>query len=296
MKKKAKQKKEGFWFDKVKLFTYKWPSVLHTFVKAKRIAKKNKRQPGTFSEEYRYEWTKKRVLKALPLFNVDVQVGGIENWLDRGVVLMPNHQSFFDVLALIAINDFSIQQPLAFIAKKELWESKKLSRFMSLIDTVPLDRNSPRSALEAFKESRDLIVDYKRSLVLFPEGTRETSNQVQEFLPAAMKLPQMANAPIIPVSFINSYEVFEETRSPKKRVIVKVVFGKPILPSKHLQMKTDTLASLVQKEVQKGIDLNIDRELTPLMDLINPKKAAKKKAKAASKNQKKKKKSLFKIV
>jgi len=63
---------------------------------------------------------KKRVLKLLPLLDVDLEVGGIENWIDKGVVLMPNHQSYFDILALIAINDFSRQQPLAFIAKEEL--------------------------------------------------------------------------------------------------------------------------------------------------------------------------------
>jgi 1-acyl-sn-glycerol-3-phosphate acyltransferase len=58
--------------------------------------------------------------KMLPVLHLDIQVGGIENWLDRGIVLMPNHESNFDVIALIAINDFAKQQPLAFVAKEEL--------------------------------------------------------------------------------------------------------------------------------------------------------------------------------
>jgi len=94
--------------------------ALHIYHKAKKINKKNKKDPLAYSEQYRYDWLSKQVQKALPLFGVEIQVTGIENWLDRGVVLMPNHESNFDAIALLAINDFSKQQPVAFIAKKEL--------------------------------------------------------------------------------------------------------------------------------------------------------------------------------
>jgi hypothetical protein len=155
---------------------------------------------------------------------------------------------------------------------------------MNLVDTIPLDRQSPRSALEAFKKAKDLIVDYRRSVVLFPEGTRgHEGNKVQTFLPAAMKLPQMANAPIIPVSFIDTYKVLDKNERKAhggKKLVVKVIFGKPIMPSKHLQLRTDLLAALVQKEVQRGIDENINQELTPLEELFNTKKAEKRAAKA----------------
>jgi len=292
MSKAKKTKSPKLRYNKAKM-AYLWPSVLYTFSKAKKIVKKNKKEPGTYDEEYRYEWVKKRVLKLLPLLDVNLEVGGIENWIDKGIVLMPNHQSYFDILALIAINDFSQQQPLAFIAKEELWHDKKISRFMSLIDTIPLDRQNPRSALAAFKEAKDLIVDYKRSMVLFPEGTRHEGNDVQAFLPAAMKLPQMANAPIVPVSFINSYAVFDPKR--KEKVTVKVVFGKPIMPAKHLQTRTDALAKLVQNKVQAGIDENLNQPLTPLKDLLKPKQAAKRAEKEKAKKRNKKE-SIFKIV
>ncbi|SYV96188.1 1-acylglycerol-3-phosphate O-acyltransferases, partial [Mycoplasma putrefaciens] len=37
------------------------------------------------------------------------------------MVLAANHQSNLDPVVLLAINDFSKQQPVAFIAKQELW-------------------------------------------------------------------------------------------------------------------------------------------------------------------------------
>ncbi len=286
--------REKFYFDKKKML-YLWPLALHIYHKAKKINKKNKKDPLAYSEQYRYDWLSKQVQKALPLFGVEIQVGGIENWLDRGIVLMPNHESNFDAIALIAINDFSKQQPVAFIAKKELWSDKRASRFLNLIDTIPLDRQSPRSALTAFREAKDLIVDYKRSLVLFPSGTRSGSNEVGEMQPAAFKLPQMANAPIIPVTIINSYQVFEYPRK-NKHVVVKVVFGKPIYAKKHLAASTTDLATLVKNQIENNRDKYIDQELTPLKQLRMSEKKLAKQKKKKHKTKKRKFRDFFKII
>ena len=286
--------REKFYFDKKKML-YLWPLALHIYHKAKKINKKNKKDPLAYSEQYRYDWLSKQVQKALPLFGVEIQVGGIENWLDRGIVLMPNHESNFDAIALIAINDFSKQQPVAFIAKKELWSDKRASRFLNLIDTIPLDRQSPRSALAAFREAKDLIVDYKRSLVLFPSGTRSGSNEVGEMQPAAFKLPQMANAPLIPVTIINSYQVFEYPRK-NKHVVVKVIFGKPIYGKKHLAASTTDLATLVKNQIENNRDKYIDQELTPLKELRMSEKKLAKQKKKKHKTKKKKFRDFFKII
>ncbi|WP_035358815.1 lysophospholipid acyltransferase family protein [[Acholeplasma] multilocale] len=281
--------------------TYMWVPLLHIKRKAKKIVKKNRNDPNTYSEEYRYEWLKKAVNKMLYTLNVDIKVEGLENWLDRGIILAPNHQSNIDPLILLAINDFSKQQPLAFIAKQELWEDKTFGNFVRLIDAIPLDRKSPRSALEAFKEGKDLVVDYRRSLAIFPEGTRSGSQEIGEFQPASMKVAQMANAPVVPVTIINSHQVFAQDRP--KRVEVKVVFGKPIMPIKHISLKTEDLTKNVRKEVVANMTEWENKEMKYELKKLTKKdiKDLEREVKAAEKNAKKgkKKKSfkdLFKIV
>lgn len=292
--KKSEKPKDKLYLDPWKML-YMWPAVLNIKRKAKKISKKNQKEPNTYSEEYCYNWVKKAVNRMINVMNVDVKVEGIENWIDKGVVLTPNHQSNFDPALLIAINDFEKQQPVAFIAKQELWYDKFFSRFMDLIDTIPLDRDSPRSALEAFKEGRELVVDYKRSLVIFPEGTRSGSDKIQEFQPASLKVAQMANAPVIPVAIIGSHLIFSPNRP--KRVEVKVIFGKPILPARHISLKTADLTRNVQREVEKMMKEWKDKE--PTYELRRLKKK-KEKTEAPKKEVKKKKKKsfkdLFKIV
>ncbi|QGS52125.1 lysophospholipid acyltransferase family protein [Spiroplasma tabanidicola] len=226
--------------------------------KAKKISKRIKTDPNSYSEEYRYNWFKKKISKVLRIPNIEMHVWGIENWLDKGVVLAPNHQSNLDPLMLIVINDFQKQQPISFVAKIETWSTKSIKHFMNLIDNVPLDRKNPRSALNAMKEAKELINEYKRSVVIFPEGTRSQGPEMNEFHGASMKVAQMAYAPIIPVSIVDSYKVYQKR---KGIMPVKIVFGKPMMPNKFIATKTSVLTETVKREIQKNIDKYKDVDL-----------------------------------
>ncbi|WP_339022347.1 lysophospholipid acyltransferase family protein [Spiroplasma endosymbiont of Crioceris asparagi] len=220
--------------------------------KAKKINRKMKQDAGYYSEQYRYTWLRKKAIKMLKIVKVKANVINVENWLDRGCILAGNHQSNVDPLLIYAINDFQKQQPVAFIAKKELWDSSLSARFVNIIDVVPLDRENPRSALAAVKEAKELITKYKRSFTIFPEGTRSKSQEMIPFLDASLKIAQMAYAPIIPFAIIDSYKTTMKKRP--KKITVTVVFGKPIMPDTFMHIKAEKLASNVQKEVQKLIN------------------------------------------
>ncbi|ATZ21632.1 lysophospholipid acyltransferase family protein [Mesoplasma tabanidae] len=299
-KQKPKKKKEKLKLNFWKM-TYMWFPMWNMMRKAKKINKKNLKSPGYFSEEYCYNFVKKAAKRILYVSDITVKCEGIENWLDRGVILAPNHQSNFDPVALVALNNFYLQQPLAFIAKKELWEDKKFGRFVRLMDCIPLDRKNPRSALEAFKEGKELVVDFRRSLAIFPEGTRSHSQEVGEFQPAALKVAQMANAPVVPITIINSYQVFSKDRP--KHIEIKVVFGKPIMPLKHISLKTEDLTKNTRKIIVENMEKWADKEMLLDHKLINKinlknredfKKTGKSKPKKAK--DKKKFKDIFKVV
>ncbi|QBQ07919.1 1-acyl-sn-glycerol-3-phosphate acyltransferase [Spiroplasma gladiatoris] len=233
-------------------------SLWRMISKAKKMTKRIKSDPNSYSEEYRYNWMRKKIAKILKIPNIEMHVWGIENWLDKGVVIVPNHQSNLDPLMLIVLNDFSKQQPVSFIAKQESWKTKAVKHFMNLTDNVPIDRKSPRSALAAMKEAKELINEYKRAIVIFPEGTRSQGPVMNEFQSASMKLAQMAYAPIIPVSIIDSYKVYEKR---KGRLPIKIIFGKPMLPNKFISAKTNILTETVKREIQKNIDKYKDVDL-----------------------------------
>ncbi|WP_342268575.1 lysophospholipid acyltransferase family protein [Spiroplasma endosymbiont of Aspidapion aeneum] len=252
LSKELVNEKVSFEDKKEKIYISKWKVAFHWWFfyrlmrKSKKMMNYLKKDPNHYNEQYRYTWLKKKTHKVLKIAKIKISVFGIENWLDEGLVLVPNHKSNFDPVILFAINDFAKHQPIAFIAKEEIFSSK-FGRFASIIDSIPLERGNPRSAHEAFNEAKSLIVNYKRAMTIFPEGTRHIDDKIYDFLPTALKLPQMANVPVVPVSIIDTIKLQEKTKMIRE---VKVVFAKPILKEKAIVMKPDVLSKIVERTVR----------------------------------------------
>ena len=234
-------------------FPYFWRML----TKAKSMTKKLFEDPEIVNEEYRYNWVKKRAKYILWLHNVKVVAHGYKNWLPHGCLIVSNHQSNLDPIIFIHLNDFSINSPVAFIAKKELLKDKKMIKFLYLIDVLFLDRKNPRQSLEVLKNASDLI-RVPRSLVLFPEGTRSQSATIGEFKSGLLSIAQKSHRPIIPVTIINSYK-FDKKKA--KKLYIHVFFNKPIKPinliNKSREIVSNNIKSTLQEQISKNQNISL---------------------------------------
>ncbi len=229
-----------------------FPYYLKSLRKSAKWFNRMIKDPNSVSEDRRYKWVQKKAKYIMWLHNIKVKVIGYENWLDGSVVLAPNHQSNMDGAVIFSLNDFSKTAPCAFVAKAELQDSKKLNRFLSLIDVVFIERDNLRQTINALKEANDLI-KVPRSMVIFPEGTRNPdSKNLLEFKDGAFKIPQKAYVPIVPVTISGSHEAFTGSRTKKKNIYV--IFHKPIMPEKFIHNKTKDLSNVVKRIIQDGLD------------------------------------------
>lgn len=234
-----------------------WPYLLQTYTKSCAMTKKVLKDPSLVSEAKRYIWLKKRVRYIKWLYNVKLTVHNLDLWPKRkGCVMVANHQSNFDPLLVLSVNDFSLHAPLGFIAKEELKKSRLARRFIFLIDVLFIDRNSPRTAVAAFQEAKELI-RIPRTMMIFPEGTRSHGQEMGEFKPGALKMAYQAYVPIFPVSIINSYQIFDKKH--KGKVHVQLVFNKPIEPSQFIHLPTDVLTKKIFNTIKNGI-LSYDKQ------------------------------------
>lgn len=229
------------------------PYLLHIYLKLGSMTRKVLKDPTLVSEGKRYIWLKKKTKYFKWLYDVKVVSHNIENWpKHKGCLLVANHQSNFDFIILLSLNDYSSFAPLGFIAKEELKQNKLARRFIFLIDVLFINRKDPRSAIETFKEAKDLIRNPGRTMVIFPEGTRSHKQDMQDFKPGALKLAYQAYVPILPVSIINSYQIFNKKFKHKK--IIHVVFHKTLEPQQFIHISSATLAKQVESTIKKGIE------------------------------------------
>lgn len=132
----------------------------------------------------------------------DVVVTGEEHLPDGPVIVMSNHLSNFDILALQGY----FPRPLSWIAKKELFSVPIFGPSMRRGGYIPLDRGDGRKALKSIDEAAALIRNGK-SVIIFPEGTRSRDGQMIPFKRGGFLLAARAGVPVVPVAIVGSFEI-----------------------------------------------------------------------------------------
>ena len=184
--------------------------------------------------------------------NLDFQVYGKELLpKEDGYILYGNHQGFFDAVALLAACD----KPISAVFKKELAGIPFLDQVIACTDSYKMDREDVRQSLEVILQVAKDVVEKKKNVVIFPEGTRsKNGNKMGEFHAGSFKAVQRAKCPLVPFVFINSSRVLEDKSI--KPMTVQLHFLEPIPYEEYKAYKTPELAALVKERIQKVIDAN----------------------------------------
>ena len=136
---------------------------------------------------------------------VRLTVHGLEHLHPSGVqIIAANHQSYFDIWALIA----GLPASVRFIAKRELGNIPMLSVGMRSAGHVLIDRDHPRSARATLREAGGRMRAEQLTLVLFPEGTRSRDGRLGRFRRGAFALALETGAPLVPVALDGGRHVY----------------------------------------------------------------------------------------
>lgn len=145
--------------------------------------------------------------------------------MDGPFVMVCNHQSYFDVCALLSI--VGTKRRFGVIAKKEVKKVGPLAKWMKGIGCVFIDREHPREAIKAIDESIK-VLEGGTPMAFFPEGTRSKSSEVGPFKTGVFKIVQAVKPIVIPISIEGTYLAMEANGNKIKPAKCKVVIGEPI--------------------------------------------------------------------
>ena len=130
--------------------------------------------------------------------------------LPNGVplIIVANHQSLYDIIPIIW---FMRKWHPKFISKKELGKGiPSVSYNLRHGGSVLIDRKDAKQALSEIKVMAEYIEKYKRSTVIFPEGTRSKNGIPKKFSESGLKIlcKYAPSAYIVPISINNSWKMF----------------------------------------------------------------------------------------
>ena len=166
-----------------------------------------KKQEGKLTAEEAYAKVQKYYMKfgkgCFKLANVKVEVTDLENVpQDEAVLFVANHQSYFDVPAIM----YTIPKPMGFVAKEELGKIPFFKQWIISTGTVLIARGETRKALEAIINAAKILKS-GQSITIFPEGTRSADGKLLEFKPGSLKAAQKGKVAIVPIAIDGAVDV-----------------------------------------------------------------------------------------
>jgi 1-acyl-sn-glycerol-3-phosphate acyltransferase len=177
---------------------------------------------------------------------------GPELPVDKPMIIISNHQSMFDI---IAIGWFMRKYAPKFISKIELgkgWPS--ISFNLRNGGNLLIDRSNPRQSLPALTKFGKHLATTNGTAVIFPEGTRSKTGALKKFSTTGLKvlLKNMPDAILVPVTVNNSWKLLKYGFFPvNSGVKLSVTVHKPIpvTPGNH-----DELLAQAEERVRQGLN------------------------------------------
>lgn len=183
-----------------------------------------------------YHWLSKYFSGGILLISgIKVKISGLENIDPKKVyVFASNHSSQLDITAL----QWGVPNRLAMIFKKELAKIPLFGWQLRLGPYIMVDRKSLESAAKSIEEAKELMKNKKISVLIFPEGTRSKTGEVQQFKRGAFHIAAKVGYPIVPVTINGTEKILPKGTFKLKRGTIFLRFEKPI-PTDHIKTRQD---------------------------------------------------------
>lgn len=159
-----------------------------------------------------------------------------------GVLLVSNHQSFFDpVLATLAI-----PRECNYMARDTLFAIRWLRPIMEYLNAFPVKRGT--ADIGAIKETLRRLKAGKVVLA-FPEGTRTEDGSIGPMRAGVVLLARKARVPIVPTLILGAFESWPRTtRLPHPHPIL-VAYGEPLFPHEHSEWNDEECVQRVRERI-----------------------------------------------
>lgn len=162
---------------------------------------------------------------ALWLCGVKLIVQGAENISqDEVYVYVSNHSSMIDILAIMA----AVPNKASIVFKKELGRIPLFGWQLITGPYIMIDRQNPERAMKSIERGKEMMAGKRISVILFAEGTRSKTGEVQPFKRGAFYLAAKVKYPVIPVAISGTEHVLPKGRLWLRGGHVVVHFGKPV--------------------------------------------------------------------
>jgi len=184
-----------------------------------------------------------RTLLLISLSPVKI-VGAEKLHVHETAVYASNHLSYMDTPVLFARLPFQFR----ILAKQSLWKVPFIGWYLNRAGQVPVDLKGSRSLVASLNRG---VATLKQGLplVLFPEGGRAATGQLQTMMSGCAYMAIKAQVPLIPLTLIGTYELLPIHVYALHPRPILVVVGDPISTTGLHTRDADTLTKQLYESI-----------------------------------------------
>lgn len=192
-------------------------------------------------------------LLAFPFYflGFSYRYSGRANVPRRGpVLLVCNHQSMLDPVLIGA----STNRYLTFLARSTLFSQPVLGPLIRSLNAIPIDRTMGKDGIQLVLERLKL----GQAVLMFPEGERTHTGEVQPLKPGVSLLIRRVECPIVPVGVSGCFAAWNRfMKLPRWSPpflqagpsTIGVAIGRPIPPERYKGKDRDWVLEDLQREL-----------------------------------------------
>ena len=179
---------------------------------------------------------------------------GVRNIPRTGpLLLVSNHQSYLDP-SLVGMG--CSRRQFAALARSTLFDNPVFAWIIRRLNAIPVtqgetDVGAMRKCISELKKGQALLI--------FPEGSRTLTGEVEPFQTGTMLMIKRAKPTILPVAIEGAYNVWKRGGYPKFHGRIAVKYGEPIPaetiiemgPDKGLAFLRDTVAGMREELIAR---------------------------------------------
>ncbi len=176
-----------------------------------------------------------------------IQIKGKENIIhNEKFFIAASHQSMFETFYLQTIFNSPV-----FILKKELLLIPIFGWYLKKIGSISIKRNKiSKDNLGFFDDIHKIILNSKRPLIIFPQGTRVLPQDRPPFRKGASRIYEELKIACQPVA-INSGNIWPKKGLKKSHKTLIISILKPITPG----LKKDDFIKILENKIYSELDL-----------------------------------------
>ena len=194
---------------------------------------------GSVQHWFAVHWAK-MILKTA---GVRVHIDGLDH-IDfaQPAVYAVNHLSALDIPVLYT----NLPVQFRILAKRELFRYPFLGWHLKRSGQIPIDQGDARASLRSLNHASASLRN-GMPLVIFPEGGRSPSGQMQDFMGGAFYMAIKAQAPVVPIVLVGTYDLLPMNSFYLRPGRVEMIIGEPIPTAGMIPRQMDKLSANVRE-------------------------------------------------